>query len=43
MDLSDYMVDNLKRKYENTDRAIDNLVHELYNLTKEEIGIVEGE
>ena len=37
------MVNSLKRKFENTDRAIDNLVYELYNLTDEEIGIVEGD
>lgn len=37
------MVDNLKRKFENTDRAIDELVYDLYGLTDEEIKIVEGE
>ena len=33
----------VKREIESTDRAIDNLVYELYGLTDEEIKIVEGE
>ena len=32
----------LQRKIEATDRQIDKLVYELYGLTEEEIGIVEG-
>ena len=32
----------VKREIESTDRAIDRLVYELYGLTEEEIGIVEG-
>jgi type I restriction-modification system DNA methylase subunit len=32
----------LQRQIDSTDRQIDNLVYELYNLTKEEISIVEG-
>jgi type I restriction-modification system DNA methylase subunit len=32
----------LKREIESTDRAIDRLVYELYGLSEEEIGIVEG-
>lgn len=32
----------LKREIESPDRAIDNLVYELYGLTEEEIRIVEG-
>jgi hypothetical protein len=31
-----------QRQIEATDRQIDVLVHELYELTKEEIGVVEG-
>ncbi|MBE0680555.1 MAG: Eco57I restriction-modification methylase domain-containing protein, partial [Anaerolineales bacterium] len=34
--------DRLTREVESTDKAIDNLVYELYGLTEEEIGIVEG-
>ena len=33
---------NLQRQNDATDRQIDNLVYELYGLTEEEIGIVEG-
>ena len=33
----------LQRQIEATDREIDQLVYELYGLTKEEIRIVEGE
>ncbi|MGD9491639.1 MAG: hypothetical protein AB7V51_08695, partial [Methanoregulaceae archaeon] len=32
----------IERQIEATDRQIDTLVYELYELTKEEIGIVEG-
>jgi len=32
----------LQRQIETTDRQIDQLVYELYNLTEEEIKIVEG-
>jgi len=32
----------VRREIESTDRAIDRLVYELYGLTEEEIGIVEG-
>jgi len=32
----------LQRQIDATDRQIDNLVYELYGLTEEEIGIVEG-
>lgn len=32
----------LRREVESTDRQIDQLVYELYGLTDEEIGIVEG-
>jgi hypothetical protein len=32
----------LQRQIDATDRQIDRLVHELYGLTDEEIGIVEG-
>ena len=32
----------VKREIESTDRAIDKLVYELYGLSEEEIGIVEG-
>jgi len=32
----------VKREIESTDRAIDQLVYELYGLTEEEIRIVEG-
>jgi type II restriction/modification system DNA methylase subunit YeeA len=32
----------LKRQIEATDRQIDALVYELYGLTEDEIGIVEG-
>jgi hypothetical protein len=32
----------VKREIESTDRGIDKLVYELYGLTEEEIGIVEG-
>ncbi len=32
----------LQRQIEATDRQIDRLVYELYGLTEEEIGIVEG-
>jgi hypothetical protein len=34
--------DRLTREVESTDRAIDGLVYELYGLSEEEIGIVEG-
>ena len=34
--------DSLKRQIDATDRQIDKLVYELYGLTDEEIGIVEG-
>ncbi len=34
--------DRLTREVESTDKAIDNLVYELYGLSEEEIGIVEG-
>jgi len=33
----------VKREIESTDRQIDTLVYELYGLTPEEIGIVEGQ
>ena len=33
----------LARRIEATDRQIDRLVYELYGLTEEEIGLVEGE
>ena len=32
----------VKREIESTDRRIDRLVYELYGLTEDEIGIVEG-
>lgn len=32
----------LTREVESTDKAIDRLVYELYELTEEEIGMVEG-
>jgi hypothetical protein len=32
----------VRREIESTDRAIDRLVYELYGLSEEEIGIVEG-
>ena len=32
----------LQQQIEQTDREIDRMVYELYNLTEEEIGIVEG-
>jgi predicted nucleic acid-binding Zn-ribbon protein len=32
----------LQRQIEATDRQIDRLVYELYGLTEEEVGIVEG-
>jgi hypothetical protein len=34
--------DRLAREVESVDKAIDNLVYELYGLSEEEIGIVEG-
>ena len=34
--------DRLTREVESTDRAIDDLVYELYRLTEDEIKIVEG-
>ena len=34
--------DRLSREVESTDKAIDGLVYELYGLSDEEIGIVEG-
>jgi len=34
--------DQLMREVESTDRGIDGLVYELYGLSEEEIGIVEG-
>jgi len=39
---SDYDKNSLARKIESADRQIDELVYELYGLTKEEIEIVEG-
>jgi hypothetical protein len=33
---------HLKRQIEATDRLIDKAVYELYGLTQEEIGVVEG-
>ena len=32
----------MQRQVESTDKSIDKLVYELYRLTEEEIGIVEG-
>ena len=37
-----YDRENIKRQIEATDRQIDRLVYTLYDLTEEEIGIVEG-
>jgi len=34
--------ESVQRQIESTDGAIDRLVYELYGLTEEEIGIVEG-
>ena len=34
--------ESMQRQVESTDGAIDKLVYELYGLTEEEIGIVEG-
>ena len=34
--------ETVKREIEATDKAIDKLVYELYGLSEEEIGIVEG-
>ncbi len=34
--------ESVQRQVESTDGAIDKLVYELYGLTEEEIGIVEG-
>ena len=34
--------DRLTREVESADKAIDGLVYELYELTEEEIGMVEG-
>ena len=36
------MTETLKRQIESTDRQIDRLVYELYDLTEDEINIVEG-
>ena len=35
--------DRLTREVESVDKSIDGLVYELYGLSEEEIGIVEGE
>jgi predicted nucleic acid-binding Zn-ribbon protein len=39
---TDHDKTNLQRQIDATDRQIDRLVYELYELTDEEIGIVEG-
>ena len=39
---SPYDKSTIERQIEATDRAIDVLVYELYGLTSEEIGVVEG-
>ena len=38
-----YDRENIKRQIEATDRQIDRLVYTLYDLTEEEIAIVEGQ
>ena len=40
---TDHEKNSLQRQITSTDRQIDSLVYELYGLTEEEIGIVEGQ